>query len=744
MVDKRKSSGQSTTEKKLGGKGIPFFLRLTLLTAGLAILATSQVLENVQGAGGFAVALWILLVALVTIKIINKYGLQSIFQKINDLASKIKIWVDGLEAKDNSSDVLSNKKEALIALGIGLPPLDLLPAPPISVQRAEQERTGKGYANRVNAAFRRCGIIRDDEQIEVLNIQTGPGSVRITIQLLQGMQITKLINMSDNLSNSFGVSSIQVEPGGRAGSAALIVPFTTRLPVYLKTIMESEEFASFNQKAQLPMVLGVNDTWAPIIVDLVAVKHILIAGATGSGKSVCLNSIITTLLMCLPPDKLQFVFVDPKMVELTSFAKFPHTMKMATTTREALKSLAELTVEMDKRYEIFQKHSVKNIQHYWKKTGNHSMYYIVVVIDELADLMLMAKQKESEEEVSIPGAEHSIMRLAQKARAAGIHLIIATQRPSVNVITGVIKANLPSRISFYCTSQHDYRTILDETPEFDLMGKGDGLAIIEGRRGRIRFQGACIGKDDTQSEETIVNLERFWVSQPDQISMTTEQEYLSEENLTLDKQSKSDSKGKELQNHIIRLEQLQNEPKNTEDKVIFVDSEPAQLSPYEASTGPIVVCGGSSCKITPPRQMVLLPNLFSSGINEAEDKMIEETAVLEELAESSNDVAAIPSYDLKMEIADMDMERLKYLLAQTWSEQVESNPEPDENKRIKALSIPVVRKILKVKQDRIIQLYSQLVAEKWLEAPPKPGIPYYIVVDPKEIRNVLSRGTGDE
>ncbi len=707
MSDKRKSPGQAAAEKKIGGKEIPLFLRLILLTTGLAVLATSQAIEGVQGASGLALVLWILLVAVAAIKLIRKYGLQNFFVITTDLATRIKTWVDGLENKDQTPDVLLTNKESSRALGDGLPPLDLLPAPPMSVQRAEQERTGKGYANRVNAAFRRCGIIREDEQIEVINIQTGPGSVRITIQLLQGMQITKLINMSDNLSNSFGVSSIQVEQGGRAGSAALIIPFTTRLPVYLKTIMESDKFADFYQKSQLPMVLGVNDTWAPIIIDLVAVKHILIAGATGSGKSVCLSSLITTLLMCLPPDKLKFVFVDPKMVELTSFAKFPHTMKMATTTKEALKSLAELTVEMDRRYEIFQGHSVKNIQHYWKKTGDYSLYYIVVVIDELADLMLMAKQKESEEEASIPGAEHSIMRLAQKARAAGIHLIIATQRPSVNVITGVIKANLPSRISFYCTSQHDYRTILDEVPEFDLMGMGDGLAIIEGLRGRIRFQGACIGKDDTQTEETIVNLEQFWISQKSQISVQTPpvQKYLPE-----------DSKGKDLQDHITRLERLQDNPENTRDKPISTGLQPIQDTAKGTSTGPLVVCGNGSSIITPPRQMVLLPNLLELNCE------VEENSIISEANSETN---------------ILDIDKLKILVAQTWADQVENS----SGKRIKAPSTTKARTELKIKQETIFQLYSQLVVENWLEAPSKPGIPYYIIASPDDLKGVLAERT---
>ena len=424
------------------------------------------------------------------------------------------------------------------------------------------------------------------------------------------------------------------------------------------------------------------------------------------------------------------------MVELTSFSHFPHTIQVATTVREALGSLARLTAEMDRRYELFQKHAVKNIQHYWKKTGNSSLPYMVVFIDELADLMLMAKQKDAEED--LPGAEHSITRLTQKARAAGIHLVIATQRPSVDVITGVIKANLPSRISFYLKSQHDYRTILDEVPSFELMGKGDGLAIIEGQRGRIRFQGACIAKDDIQTEATISKLEDFWNSGKNKPSTEMPSPEQNMHTVALKNNCLP------LQNQISRVGQLNSGDQefqeiNRNGPVALSPNPPEEeiMHPNLDLNQSLLTYGGQMKPIVPPKGTVLLPNLFN--LSPDQEVITPETPATLPDQETEDEESRSARTETPQEELD-DLERLKYLMAQTWAEAYEANP----GKNIKAPSISVTRKLLKIGQERIVQLYGQLVEEKWLQAPPKSGVPYFIVADPKECQSVLQGGTEEE
>jgi len=491
--------------------------------------------------------------------------------------------------------------------------------------------------------------------------------------------------------------------------------------------MITKDFVDFQDKAELPIVLGCNDTWQPIMLDLVKVKHLLIAGATGAGKSFCLNTMITTLLMCTPPEKVKFIFIDPKMVELTPYTNFPHTLEVATNTEGALKALDQLTKEMDHRFDLFTKHKVKNIQHYWKKTGDKSMNYIVIVIDELADLMLVSKQvakkqkKESEEAIS--GAEYSIQRLTQKARAAGIHLIVATQRPDVKVVTGTIKSNLPSRISFYLLSQHDYRTVLDEAPSFDLMGQGDGLAIIEGHRGRIRFQGACVALTDAQIEKTIIDLENFW-NPHDQRPVTESKGQPKKEKVT---QLEEDEKLLPASDHSLGNSPT---PNNHIEK-----SDPTKTD-SSLSKGPVVKFGDSAAEINPSGEMALLPDLLTlehdlekneGSAIENKNKDIEETITEDPPA----------SFDVEPEdpLNSVEIKQLKQLIAECWFDQVNKNVPSDQ---IKAPSIRMARSILKVKQDTVLQLYNELVDQNWLQYPTAPRRPFMIVPNEEEFKRVLS------
>ena len=246
------------------------------------------------------------------------------------------------------------------------------------------------------------------------------------------------------------------------------------------------------------MALGKDITGRPVFGDLGKMPHLLVAGATGSGKSVCLNGIIASLLVSATPDEVQMLFIDPKRVELTMYNGIPHLIKPAITDAKlAAGALYEMTREMDSRYERFAKAGVRKIEEYNAKYPDEKLPFIVIVIDELADLMLIAPAK----------VETTICRLAQLARATGIHLIVATQRPSVDVITGIIKANIPSRIAFAVSSQIDSRTILDMGGAERLLGRGDMLYLPIDAPKPVRAQGALI----TGSEVT--RLVAFWAAQ---------------------------------------------------------------------------------------------------------------------------------------------------------------------------------------------------------------------------------------
>ncbi len=383
-----------------------------------------------------------------------------------------------------------------------LPPLELLPLPPVGDAAVLEGRTGMGFARQVNAAFRRVGLLDAGERISVVGTEAGPVAARITIGLPDGLRLTRLQNLTKDLSAAFGVPSLQVMTGKKAGTAAFILPHKNRLKVYLRPILETEKLREYFYTAELPIVIGVDDVGSPVLTDLVTIRHLLVGGATGAGKSWFINEILVTLITSKTPDELKFVLIDPKKVELRPYHELPHTLKVATEVKDAVEALQFLVVEMDRRYREFEATKAKNIQQYRSKASGKDglMPYIICVIDELADLMVQAKKD----------VEPLIQRLAQLARAAGIHLIVATQRPSVDVITGVIKANLPSRIAFRMVNEHDFRTVLGFDPKVELVGKGDGLALLEGANGLQRFQSPGVGGNDQEADEAIERLVEYW------------------------------------------------------------------------------------------------------------------------------------------------------------------------------------------------------------------------------------------
>lgn len=327
-------------------------------------------------------------------------------------------------------------------------------------------------------------------KVKVEEVTCGPAVTRYEMSLAPGTKVSKIVGLSDDLQLRLAAAGIRIEapiPGKSA--VGIEIPNRDIRSVGLYEILASENFQRMN--SPLAFALGEDITGRAICARLKDMPHLLIAGSTGSGKSVCLNGIIMSLLFNADPEEVKLVLVDPKMVELTVYNNLPHLMTpVVTDPKKASQILKWMTVEMEKRYKKFAAAGVRDINRYREVTGE-PMPYIVIVIDELADLMMVA-----------PGeVEDSICRLAQMARAAGMHLIVATQRPSVDVVTGIIKANIPSRIAFAVSSQMDSRTILDMGGAEKLLGKGDMLFFPVGASKPQRVQGAFVS--DEEIEKTV-------------------------------------------------------------------------------------------------------------------------------------------------------------------------------------------------------------------------------------------------
>lgn len=332
---------------------------------------------------------------------------------------------------------------------------------------------------------------------KVTHIERGPSITRYELKPERGVKISKIASLADDLALALAATSVRIEapiPGKSA--VGIEVPNTTVSIVAIREILDA--LPNRGVVPPLWMALGKDITGRPVFGDLGKMPHLLVAGATGSGKSVCLNTIIASLLVSATPDQVQMLMIDPKRVELTVYNGIPHLIKdVITDARLAAGALFEMTKEMDTRYERFAKAGVRKIEEYNAKFPDEKLPYVVIIIDELADLMLVAPAK----------VETTIMRLAQLARATGIHLIVATQRPSVDVITGLIKANIPSRIAFAVSSQVDSRTILDMAGAERLLGRGDMLYLPIDAPKPVRAQGALI----TGSE--VNRLVDFWAKQ---------------------------------------------------------------------------------------------------------------------------------------------------------------------------------------------------------------------------------------
>jgi len=328
------------------------------------------------------------------------------------------------------------------------------------------------------------------------------------------VKVDRIISLANDMALSLAASSIRIEaPVPGKSVVGIEVPNTISSSVSLRGVIETSPFQKIEAKSKLGLALGKGAGGEGIAADLSRMPHLLIAGATGSGKTVCLNSIIACLLLHNAPTEVRFIMIDPKRVELTPYNSIPHlATPVIVDTTKAISTLRWLSQEMDRRYEKFATATVRNIEGYNRnKEGDERLPYLVVVIDELADLMMAGFDE----------VEHLLCRLAQLARATGIHLVVATQRPSVDVVTGLIKANFPTRISFAVTSQVDSRTILDSVGAEKLLGKGDMLYMPTEAGKPKRLQGCFV------SDAEIERLVYFWNSQQTEEAATLRVEALA-------------------------------------------------------------------------------------------------------------------------------------------------------------------------------------------------------------------------
>ena len=305
---------------------------------------------------------------------------------------------------------------------------------------------------------------------KIKKVSNGPVVTLNEFEPAAGVKVSKVINLSEDIARNTSSESARISTIPGQNTIGIELPNTLRENVYLREIISSPNFK--NRDIKLPIALGKSISGVPITGDLSSMPHLLIAGTTGSGKSVCINTIILSLLYKHPPNKCKFILIDPKMLELSTYEGIPHLLcPVITEAKKAASVLGWVVKEMESRYKLMTREGVRNIDGYNSK-HSHSMPYIVVIVDEMSDLMLVAGKE----------IENYIQKLSQMARAAGIHIIMATQRPSVDVITGTIKANFPTRISFQVTSKIDSRTILGEQGAEQLLGKGDMLYMSSANR----------------------------------------------------------------------------------------------------------------------------------------------------------------------------------------------------------------------------------------------------------------------
>ncbi len=360
-----------------------------------------------------------------------------------------------------------------------LPSIDLLRLP----SKKERENESKNEKN--NSEFLEKILLDFGVKGNIKKVSQGPVVTLNEFEPAAGVKVSKIINLSDDIARNTSSESARISTIPGSNTVGIELPNSFRENVYLSEILKYQDFKKKDIK--LPIALGKNISGVPIVSDLASMPHLLIAGTTGSGKSVCINTIILSLLYRHTPERCKFILIDPKMLELSTYEGVPHLLcPVITEAKKAASVLGWVVKEMESRYRLMTKEGVRNIDSYNSK-HKLPMPYIVVVVDEMSDLMLVAGKE----------IENYIQKLSQMARAAGIHIIMATQRPSVDVITGTIKANFPTRISFQVTSKIDSRTILGEQGAEQLLGKGDMLYMSSANK-VIRIHAPFVGDNEIE------------------------------------------------------------------------------------------------------------------------------------------------------------------------------------------------------------------------------------------------------
>lgn len=491
--------------------------------AGLHLAAWTQNVLNPFGANVLLVTLFIVSLMLVTHlslgRFFSRLGLWIlvIFRQFRDMITKIrerrkrtrktKVAHHQIKSRPKVTIVKPVAKDTTpqqeqfpfmnVAGEFKLPPLELLKDPPEQKNVRVQRETLEMNARRLERKLSDFGV-----QGEVVEILPGPVITMYEYKPAPGIKISKVSNLSDDLALTLRAQSIRiVAPIPGKAAIGIEIPNNQREGVYLKEILSSATYR--NTRYKLPMALGKDITGTAVVTDLAKMPHLLVAGATGTGKSVSINTMIESLLFKVSPEMVRFLMIDPKRIELSTYQDIPHLLHpVVTQPKDATKALRWAVEEMERRYMLLSDRGVRNIDTYNRKIVgeprktpedpsrgiDRTLPYIIIIIDELADLMMVSSKE----------VEEAITRLAQMARAAGIHLIIATQRPSVNVLTGIIKANFPTRLSFQVSSKVDSRTILDTNGAEHLLGAGDMLFMPPGVGRLMRIHGAYVSEEEVR------------------------------------------------------------------------------------------------------------------------------------------------------------------------------------------------------------------------------------------------------
>lgn len=409
--------------------------------------------------------------------------------------------------------------------------------PPVEILSTNPKKSNKGSAKMLadTAAKLQKTLYSFGVSAKVENVSVGPTITRYELKPAEGTRVSKIANLADDIALNLAAETIRIEapiPGKQA--VGIEVPNTEKMAVHLREVIESPEFK--DNKSKLSVALGKDVAGKTIVADIAKMPHVLIAGSTGSGKSVCINTIITSIIYNAKPSEVKLVMVDPKVVELSVYNGIPHLLiPVVTDPKKAAGALAWAVQEMDDRYLKFASKGVRDLKGYnkaiEKENENAKLPQIVIIIDELADLMMVAAKE----------VEEAICRLAQKARAAGMHLVIATQRPSVDVITGLIKANVPSRIAFAVSSQVDSRTILDSAGAEKLLGKGDMLYYPVGASKPTRIQGAFVSDDEVEKIVSFIKMNAGEVVYSEDIIDSIERSNKSDKELLEAEESDNDA-----------------------------------------------------------------------------------------------------------------------------------------------------------------------------------------------------------